>query len=96
MRQTVHSREGQIILESKVNWMEVCRRRINTESFVARLGGGTRDRHGVHSQEREGRREQNDRRSSSAPGGCWVCTWPRSVCNTHQISQMASEITERC
>lgn len=96
VRQTAHSQEGQIILGSKVNWMKVCRRRINTESFVARVGGGTWDRDGgTHSRE-EGRREGDDQCSSSAPGSWRVCMWPESVCNTHQSSQIASGITERC
>lgn len=69
MRQIVHSQEGQITLESTVNWMKGCRRRIHTESSMARpwVRGGTRDGDScIHS-----------RKVTYWEGGdqCSACTW---------------------
>ena len=100
MRQIVHSQEGQIILGSKVNWMKDCRRRIDTESFVARpwVGEGTWVGTAVYIQEREGWRAEDDQCSASAPGswlaGLHMARGKPVICIRFQ--QIASKIIEQC
>lgn len=100
MRRTVHSQEGQITLESTVNWMEGCRRRINTESSVARpwVRGGTWDGDSCIHSRKVTYWEGGDQCSASAPG-----SWPAGLHMARgkseirvRFQQIASEIIERC